>query len=241
MEPSVFTRIHQALADADEEETQFGFEVSKEDPEGVADYQRVYDFAEALFASGVSLRLTPDVMRMFREDIAPRLEDDNGTLRVASEEPYIRPLLELRLARACVSSAETGMERLVELLDYLVKANLHATAQVYLESVARLYIWGFFTEAVVLARSALEAALDNPDPTKPHSRSRAKLQQKIERVGPKGAAILDQRNIDKADAIRDSGNDAVHKVFGCTREKAFVVIQDLGDVLNQLCSQMPDL
>jgi hypothetical protein len=227
----VFSRLRQALADADEEETQFGFDVSKDDPAGGAEYQKVYDFAEAVFAGGVSLKLTADITRMFREDIAPMLE--GGTLRSASEELYIRPLLELRLAQAGVESARFGMSRFVTLLDYLVGADLTDHAQQYLASVARLFVWGFYGEVLVLARSTLEAALKDSE-SNPQRKKRVSLERRISAAGPRGAGRLDQLGLDNADLIRNSGNDAVHGDLKCTEEEALKIIRALGNVLDQL-------
>jgi hypothetical protein len=229
----VFSRLRQALADADEEETQFGFDVSKDDPAGGAEYQKVYDFAEAVFEGGVSLKLTADVTRMFREDIAPMLEGD-GTLSSASKELYIRPLLELRLAQAAVTNSQFGMGRFVALLDYLVGAKLNERAQDYLASVARLYIWGFYGEVLVLARSTLEAALKDVDASNPQRKRRVPLEQRISAAGPSGAGRLDQPAFDNADLIRNSGNGAAHGELMCTEEEAFVIIQALVKVLDRL-------
>lgn len=140
-----------------------------------------------------------------------------------------------------MGAIEGGAERFFTLLDYLIEADLQPPAQDYLSSVARLYVWGFFGEAIVLARSALQLALDERlggalPPQKTEGRTRD-LHYLIRAADSGHLKRLDSAAISDANFIKTAGDAAVHRTLGSTAGETSVVIAALGRVLNQLCAR----
>lgn len=100
-EMTVFSRLRRAVADAVEEEAVFAFEVTSDDPSGKASYQSFSDWADDVFAAGMSLRISPEIIGRFKEEIASAFDDDEEafegrgvtTISVANIE-FVKPLFE---------------------------------------------------------------------------------------------------------------------------------------------------
>ena len=63
--------------------------------------------------------------------------DSDAANRAIAELPWVKPLLELQLARFGVDRVETGAARMYKVLDHLIEADLQPIAQSYLTSVAQ--------------------------------------------------------------------------------------------------------
>jgi hypothetical protein len=241
-ELSVFLRLRQAVADAEQEEADFAAEVTADDPSGEASYRAFSEWTSALFDSAQALRVTPDMRRLFREEIAAAL-DDPATIEIAAQLPFVKPLLEVRLAKIGVDRIEKGTARLYNLLGYLVEADLQPIAQSYFASVARLYIWGFNNEAVVLARSALEAALEDrleKIASMPYNERHGDLVDLIRTVGPDKLRLLDRSAFTDAEMIRKAANQSLHIQLGSQELDALQAIKALGRILRQLFPDSPN-
>lgn len=232
---TVFSRLRDALAMAAQEEAEFAAEVTADDPEGEASYRAFSDWAGAVFESTSSLRLTPEMRNLFRDEVAPTL-DDSATHETGANLPFVRPLIELQLARLGVNRIQQGTDRLYKLLKYLVEADdLQPRAQSYLGSVARLYIWGFNNEAVVLARAALEAALEERlGRVQGQLANGMDLLGMIRTAGPDDLALLDRAALNDAQRIRRAANQSLHVQLGTQELDALQAIEALARILSQL-------
>ena len=109
------------------------------------------------------------------------------------------------------------MRRLYNVLQYVVDADLEPIAQGCLASVAQLYMLGCNNEAGVMARSALQAALElalarargteGPGGTSSDVLSLVAL---IRSAGPSGWSLLDASGVRDADDLTLAGNHALH-------------------------------
>ncbi len=234
-ELTVFSRLREALAQAEQEEADFAAAIAAEDPDDEAAYRAFADWARALFESASALRLTPAMRELFREEVAATL-DEPATHETAANLPFVRPLVELHLARLGVNRIQQGTDRLYKLLKYLVEADdLQPRAQSFLGSVARLYIWGFNNEAVVLARAALEAALeDRLGRVQGMQTEAADLVAMIRAAGPGKLGLLDASAQRDAERIRRAGNQSLHVQLGSQELDALQAIEALARILSQL-------
>lgn len=239
-EPTVFTRLRDALADAQEEEEAFATEVTTDDPASEALYRAFSQWAEDTFSSARSLRLTPKATRLLKDDIG-RAVGEASTVREVAQLPFVKPPLHLHLARFGVDRVETGAKRLYNVLDCLLEADLPPFAESYLTSVAQLYLLGFNNEAVVMARSALEAALESAvtrgredNQVRDAPPQEPNLSERIRAAGPTGMRLLDGTGVRDAHDIRQAGNDAVHVNLGTQKLKALDAVRALHRILRQL-------
>ncbi len=163
--------------------------------------------------------------------------------------PLVTDFLRIDLARSAVEKAREGTRRAMRLLASLTDTSVSARAEAYLQRVAQSYIWGFDTEAVMLARSVLESALEEKVPHQRVIEALAKSPESFrrsqqERLGKgypselvdriNAAPVLGVLSVDVAKMatdIRIRGNNAVHKNVN---SDSLDTIEKLVTVLNAL-------
>lgn len=234
---TVFDRLQAALDEAAAEEKAFEAEVTSDSPSSQALYGAFERWTEELFGSARGLQLSSEAQRLFRDELQAAAEDGDDIQEVA-DYLYVRPLLELHLARFVVSRLRTAPKRLKQLLKYLTTGELRPRAASYFQSVAQLYLLGFNAEAVVMARSALEAVLESRLEDHPQrvgtGQSRENLAQRIKAAGPSGIGLLDEATFEDAEQLREAGNDAVHLQLGAQDMMALDAIKALYRILLRL-------
>jgi hypothetical protein len=91
------------------------------------------------------------------DDLSSKPEEWSMVRHVARR--YARRHVFHGVLTSAILEAPKRTDRMEELLDVLVAAQLKGHSRRYLQKVARLFVHGFRLEAVVLARAAVEAAL----------------------------------------------------------------------------------
>jgi hypothetical protein len=237
-ETTIFDRLRSVLSEAEQEEQQFADEVTEDDFAGRESYDAFAAWATATFASAKALRLTPESKALMRGVLRDAVDDPDDTRAVASL-PFVQPLIELHLAEFALNRAESAVGRLLNMLDYLLALSLEPIAEGYFSSVAQLYLLGFNSEAVVMARSALHSALEvaltragsaQPEGVAEESRT----VDLVRLAGQDGLALLTASGVRDAHSIRLAGNHAVHTQLGSQSLDALQAIRSLHRVLQQL-------
>lgn len=137
---------------------------------------------------------------------------------------------EIDLASAAVGKLFEGKRRLTFVLALLSQFDLSERATAYIDRMIQCYIWGLDTECVVMARSVIEAALEevisHDEMTSLGFRGRRKGFALWEY---QSAAAKTRRLSDKAmewvEAIRQAGNEAVHAVPGLHGDSTVTLAQ----------------
>lgn len=192
----------------------------------------------AVFEGVTSLRLVESLRNFSSHGIRITSETAKG-FSVIADVPVLRRQTEILAVRNALDRLESkGVARVFEISDLLIDGNLPPRAEDYLGRVARLYMFGFDAEAVVLARSALEAALEErlsdddvreavtvvtPTPTLANRITAARTLRR-----------LSHRAANDAHSLRVSGNDVLHVAGAAHTISPLDAIKALGRVLAEL-------
>jgi hypothetical protein len=134
---------------------------------------------DALGARFVELSLTldaaPTVTELPAQDFDPlKLKELRRSIRAQAKAAIISDRMSIDLAEAAVGQLAESTWRARRLLSFIRKHPVGYSAREFLGHAARLYVWGFEPECVIVCRSVLETALitrlardDLLDPDKP--------------------------------------------------------------------------
>ena len=196
-------------------------------------------WVEAILDGASSLQLAASLQQFSANGFEITSASARGFSNVA-QIPFLRQYMEILATRRAIDSLEkVGVNRIFEISDLLVPDPLTERAADYLGRVARLYIYGFDSESVVLARSVLESALEHavadedvavaglaPDGRAPS------LAQRI--VAAERLHLLTKQAARAAHRLRLSGNDVLHVAGSANAVPPVEAITTLGEVLGQL-------
>lgn len=181
-----------------------------------------------------SVELTPDMVELARR-----------ILQVYGKSLIVRDRWSFAVAHDAMERLEGSSTRVAELLNVILLHQFDDRTAAYLARVARLYVYGFEIEALVMCRSALEAALQDVLPDEVMS------EQGFVKAGPEytlasriAAAermgYFDGEKKRAAHVLRKASNEAVHTAPGFLQDgvgSGVEAIQMLADLLDALSTK----
>lgn len=163
--------------------------------------------------SAYALRVEPELSQLV-VDFRPG-DSVERTMRELSGYDVAQTCAEIDLASAAVQKLFEGKKRLATILHLLSKFELSPRAAAYVDRMVQCYVWGLDTECVVMARSVVEAALEEAFTDadmhamgfvpKRHGFEYWQFRNAATRSGRFSADVLGC-----LEDVRRAGNDAVH-------------------------------
>lgn len=231
--PLLFERLREAIRTQEQEYAALPAEL---DPDDEPFVRTLREIARILQDSALTLRPAKGLAEIGLSRAGRAITDP----RSMADDPMLRPYLEILTAKWGLHQTEGAVKRLSRLLAYLVCGSLTAKVDAYLDHVAKLYVWGFETEAIVMCRAVLDAALASRLSAEAERRPAGsgsrelRLDEAIEECHKLGLIGPDERDL--AHRLRRDGNELLHVAPTHHLEfpDALAAIEALGRVLQRL-------
>jgi hypothetical protein len=176
------------------------------------------EWTAAAFEATHTLRYVPDLEGIRLDDGSRKVIERETWPKLLRGDPTF-PLLSLMMAERAYDMTSRASFCCTDIIRFVIEERPAADVAAFLERLATLDLWGFDSEAYVLARSVLEAALKQqlPDEVvrnlrRENTPKRSRHVDLHERLhAAQELRLLSPEEVRRADKIRSDGNDAIHE------------------------------